>query len=61
MPAYIYKCEIHGEFEEIHSIKTKLEHCPLCEKEGKTQEVKRLIAFTNFILSGSGWGKDNYK
>jgi len=62
MPTYIYKCGTHGEFEEIHSITNKLEDCPKCKEEGlDPQKVTRLISGKgNFILSGSGWGRDNY-
>jgi hypothetical protein len=53
---------LHGEFEEIHSISEQLEHCPKCKEEGlEPKKVIRLIASGgNFILLGSGWGKDNY-
>lgn len=44
MPTYEYLCDVHGEFEEIHSITIKLEHCPKCAEEGKVQPVKRLIS-----------------
>lgn len=61
MPVYIYKCEEHGEFEEEHSIKTKLELCPLCEKENKQPKpIQRLIGSTSFVLNGSCWAKDKY-
>jgi putative FmdB family regulatory protein len=64
MPTYIYKCEIHGEFEEVHSISEQLEFCPKCEEEGLTpQKVTRLIASGGtFILQngGVGWARDKY-
>lgn len=62
MPTYLYECPIHGEFEEQHSIKEKLEECPKCQKEKlPVQKVTRLIqAGGGFILNGSGWAKDNY-
>jgi len=44
MPTYEYFCEIHGEFEESHSITIKLEYCPKCGAEGKEQPIKRLIS-----------------
>lgn len=44
MPTYLYLCPIHDEFEEYHSITTKLTHCPKCKEAGKDQEIKRLIA-----------------
>lgn len=44
MPTYLYKCETHGEFEEEHSIKIKLEFCPKCEANGNSNvPVVRLI------------------
>jgi putative FmdB family regulatory protein len=62
MPTYTYKCEIHNEFEQTHSIKEKLEICPKCEQENlEPQKVVRLISGgTSFVLSGGGWAKDNY-
>lgn len=54
MPTYIYKCENEncvGEFEEFHSITTKLEECPHCKEAGRgEQPIQRLIA------GGSGRG-----
>lgn len=49
MPSYEYFCEVHGEFEEWHSIVIKLEHCPKCKEEGREQKIERLIS-----LSGKG-------
>ena len=61
MATYIYLCPVHNEFEITHSIKEKLEFCPICEEEKlPKQAIKRLIARTNFVLNGSGWGRDNY-
>lgn len=63
MPTYLYKCEIHGEFEETHSIKETLEDCPKCCEEN-IQPPKKLVRLihsgTSFILQGSGWARDNY-
>lgn len=61
MPVYIYKCEVHDEFECTHSIKDKLEFCPRCESNGTQTKVERLISSTNFTLVGSSWAKDNYR
>ena len=61
MPAYVYKCEVHGEFEETQSIKDKLENCPTCEKAGVTTKVDRLIATSSFVLAGNCWARDNYR
>lgn len=63
MPTYLYECPIHGEFEHQHSITEVLEVCPHCQEENRLtpQKVKRLIASGgSFILTGSGWAKDNY-
>lgn len=62
MPTYIYKCDIHGEFEEIHSITEQLEECPKCKKEGlEPQKVIRLISSNGiFILNGGGWAREGY-
>ena len=44
MPTYLYKCPTHGEFEEEHSIRIKLEFCPKCEAEGNPEvKIERLI------------------
>lgn len=44
MPEYLYKCLIHGEFEEEHSIKIKLEFCPKCKNENDIDtKIERLI------------------
>jgi putative FmdB family regulatory protein len=64
MPTYTYECSVHGEFEHSHSIKEELELCPKCqeEKAAEPQKVKRLISGgSGFILTGSGWAKDNYR
>jgi putative FmdB family regulatory protein len=51
MPTYLYECDTHGEFEEYHSITTKLEDCPQCQKENlPSKNLKRLIS------GGSGRG-----
>lgn len=62
MPSYLYHCEVHGEFEEVHSINDKLEECPKCKEEGKpVQKVTRLISGGgSFILSGRGWASSGY-
>jgi putative FmdB family regulatory protein len=62
MPTYLYRCEVHKEFEYEHSIKECLEECPKCAEEKLApRKVTRLIsAGTGFILNGSGWAKDNY-
>jgi|SRR5271170_674349 len=56
MPTYLYECETHGEFEEFHSINTKLEECPRCKEENlPPKEFKRLITGNSkgvVVLSG---------
>lgn len=62
MPTYTYHCEVHGEFEEMHSINDQLEECPKCKEEGlEAKKPTRLISSgSTFILTGGGWAKDNY-
>lgn len=49
MPTYLYLCTTtHGEFEEEHSIKIKLEFCPKCQEEGRPNiKIERLINCTS--------------
>lgn len=62
MPTYTYKCDVHGEFEEEHSITQKLEECPKCKEEGlPVQKVVRLISSGgSFVLVGGGWANSGY-
>jgi putative FmdB family regulatory protein len=64
MPTYLYKCEIHGEFEESHSIKELLIDCPKCIADGlEPKKLVRLIApGASFVLKegGSGWARNGY-
>lgn len=62
MPTYTYRCEVHGEFEQEHSIKEQLEDCPKCKEEGlEPKKIVRLISGgSTFILSGGGWAKEGY-
>lgn len=45
MPTYLYTClKTNQEFEEYHSITTKLEDCPICKEKGLEPHIpKRLI------------------
>lgn len=45
MPTYLYECPVHGEFEEEHSVKIKLEKCTKCksDKLKPIQKIKRLL------------------
>jgi putative FmdB family regulatory protein len=64
MPIYIYFCkECDKEFEEVHSINTQLEECPVCKEAHKPSiPPTRLIAGSNFILGsgGVGWSREGY-
>jgi putative FmdB family regulatory protein len=62
MPTYTYRCEIHGEFEQEHSIKERLEECTKCKEAGlKPKKVVRLISSGgSFILTGGGWAREGY-
>ena len=70
MPAYLYKCPIHGEFEIEQKITDeKIERCPRIMGDRLTlgrsfpcgQPVERLISSgTTFVLKGPGWYKDGY-
>lgn len=56
MPTYLYECSVHGEFEEEHSIKIKLEKCPKCKEEKlkPIQKVKRLLYPTSGKVTLTG-------
>jgi len=44
MPTYLYECQVHGEFEEYHSMSKMLEVCPKCQEAGlEPQKLKQLI------------------
>lgn len=63
MPVYLYFCDLHGEFEETHSMNEKLETCPYCVSEEiyPPRKVKRLISGgTTFVLQGGGWADSGY-
>jgi len=50
MPRYVYYCELCEKvFEQIHSIKAKLEDCHLCGEQGS---LKRLPSITRIIKTG---------
>jgi putative FmdB family regulatory protein len=44
MPIFEYSCPEHGIFEEIHSYKIVLTHCPTCQENGKEQEIVKLMS-----------------
>ena len=50
MPRYVYHCDSCEEiFEQVHSIKAKLEDCHLC---GAPDSLKRLPSITRIIKIG---------
>ncbi len=58
MPAYDYKCPVHGVMEVHHRIhEPPLSSCP---KDDCQEPVERLIGSTSFSLQGGGWYKDGY-
>lgn len=61
MPIYEYSCPCCGRIEVMQKItETPLELCPVCSKNGRESEVKRLISHTSFMLKGTGWYKTDY-
>jgi putative FmdB family regulatory protein len=59
MPIYEYTCpQCNNKFEvfcKIKDIKSSKE-CPEC----KNKKCKKIISNSSFILSGTGWARDNY-
>jgi len=56
MPTYDFKCESCDlEIELFQKIDDKAPNCPVCGRS-----MTRLMSATTFILSGTGWSKDNY-
>jgi hypothetical protein len=52
MPTYLYYCSSEDkEFEEFHSIMTKIEICPLCKEAGRPDHAPDRL-----ISGGSGRG-----
>jgi putative FmdB family regulatory protein len=58
MPIYEYQCRKCGhEFErEQRIVEDPIKKCPAC----KSNQAKRLISKTSFVLKGSGWYSDLY-
>jgi len=58
MPIYEYQCQKCGhEFErEQRIVEDPIKRCPAC----KSNQAKRLISKTSFVLKGSGWYNDLY-
>lgn len=57
MPTYEYNCPNCGVFEEFHSIKEQLTHCPKCGRE-----ISRLISRNqNIIFKGTGFHTTDYR
>jgi len=58
MPIYEYQCRKCGhEFErEQRIVEDPIKKCPAC----KSNQAKRLISKTSFVLKGGGWYNDLY-
>jgi putative FmdB family regulatory protein len=58
MPTYEYQCRKCGhEFErEQRIVEDPIKRCPAC----KSNQARRLISKTSFVLKGSGWYNDLY-
>jgi len=58
MPIYEYQCQKCGhEFErEQRIVEDPIKKCPAC----KSNQAKRLISKTSFVLKGGGWYNDLY-
>ncbi|NNL66386.1 MAG: zinc ribbon domain-containing protein [Myxococcales bacterium] len=58
MPIYDYQCQKCGhEFEkEQRIVEDPIKRCPAC----KSNQAKRLISKTSFVLKGGGWYNDLY-
>lgn len=58
MPIYEYQCRKCGhEFErEQRIVDDPIKKCPKC----KSNQAKRLISLTSFVLKGGGWYNDLY-
>lgn len=58
MPIYEYRCpECGHEFEQLQRMSDDpVKVCPSCNSE----QVKKLISRTSFVLKGGGWYKDHY-
>lgn len=57
MPIYEYRCSSCGqEFEKLIKIDAPSPPCSQCGSE----EVKKLVSASTFVLKGSGWYSDHY-
>jgi putative FmdB family regulatory protein len=57
MPIYDYGCEKCGhKYEKLVKIDAVNPSCPECSSE----DVKKLVSPSRFVLKGSGWYHDHY-
>jgi len=57
MPIYDYGCENCGhKYEKLVKLNTLPPPCPECNSE----DVKKLVSPSGFLLKGSGWYRDHY-
>jgi putative FmdB family regulatory protein len=57
MPIYLYHCsDCKEEFEEIVFSGKEPKACEKCGSEN----IKRIISSSSFVLKGDCWGKDGY-
>jgi len=49
MPRYVYLCDSCEEvFEQVHSIKVKLEDCHLCDTQDSLKRLPNSVRFINY-------------
>ena len=57
MPIYDYGCGKCGhKFEKLVKLNAPIPACPECG----TDDVKKLVSPSGFLLKGSGWYRDHY-
>ena len=57
MPIYEYGCTTCGaSFEKLMKLDASAPPCPECGSE----EVKKKVSASGFVLKGSGWYRDHY-
>ena len=57
MPIYEYACETCGtNFEKLMKMSAPTPSCPECGSD----EVKKKVSASGFVLKGSGWYRDHY-
>lgn len=57
MPIYEYRCSSCGDaFEKMVKISAPTPPCPNCSSD----DVRKLVSASSFVLKGGGWYKDHY-